>query len=146
MSKSKYVDTAAIMQVIGAIYIQPSLLDNENYHFHEEDFCEDFHVTLFGTIYNLHALGAKEITLNAIEDYLAQRPKRQAIYKANKGAEYLEQLKEATQLSAFQYYYDRVKKMTLLRMYNEHCGMDISWLYDMDNIFDAKKKQAQEAW
>lgn len=146
MSKSKYVDTAAIMQVIGAIYIQPSLLDNENYHFHEEDFCEDFHVTLFGTIYNLHALGAKEITLNAIEDYLAQRPKRQAIYKANKGAEYLEQLKEATQLSAFQYYYDRVKKMTLLRMYNERCGMDLSWLYDMDNIFDAKKKQAQEDW
>ena len=146
MSKSKYVDTAAIMQVIGAIYIQPSLLDNENYHFHEEDFCEDFHITLFGTIYNLHALGAKEITLNAIEDYLAQRPKRQAIYKANKGAEYLEQVKAATQLSAFQYYYDRVKKMTLLRMYNERCGMDLSWLYDMDNIFDAKKKQAQEDW
>ena len=120
MSKSKYVDTAAIMQLIGAIYIQPSLLDNENYHFHEEDFCEDFHITLFGTIYNLHALGAKEITLNAIEDYLTQRPKRQAIYKANKGAEYLEQLKEATQLSAFQYYYDRVKKMTLLL---EFCGL-----------------------
>ena len=146
MSKSKYVDTSAIMQVIGAIYIKPDLLENENYHFHEEDFVEDFHTTLFGTIYNLHALGAKEITLNAIEDYLAQRPKRQAIYKANKGAEYLEQLKGATQLTAFQYYYDRMKKMTLLRMYNEKCGMDLSWLYDMDNIFDAKKKQAQEDW
>lgn len=145
--KSKYVDTSAVMQVIGGIYTNPSLLDNENYHFNEEDFSDnEFHVTLFGTIYNLHALGAKEITLNAIEDYLAQRPKRQAIYKANKGAEYLEQLKEATQLSAFQYYYDRVKKMTLLRMYNERCGMDLSWLYDMDNIFDAKKKQAQEDW
>lgn len=144
MSKSKYVDTAAIMQVIGAIYIQPELLDNENYFFHEGDFTEDFHVTLFGAIYNLHALGAKEITLNAIEDYLTQRPKRQAIYKANKGAEYLEQLKEATQLSAFKYYYDRMKKMTLLRMYNEKVGMDLSWFYDMDNIFDAKKKQAQE--
>ena len=146
MSKSKYIDTSAIMQVIGAIYIKPDLLENENYRFHEEDFVEDFHTTLFGTIYNLHALGAKEITLNAIEDYLAQRPKRQAIYKANKGAEYLEQLKEATQLTAFQYYYDRMKKMTLLRMYNEKCGMDLSWLYDMDNIFDAKKKQAQEDW
>ena len=146
MSKSKYVDTSAILQVIGAIYINPELLDNENYFFHEADFVEDFHTTLFGAMYNLHALGAKEITLNAIEDYLAQRPKRQAIYKANKGAEYLEQLKEATQLSAFRYYYDRVKKMTLLRMYNERCGMDLSWLYDMDNIFDAKKKQAQEDW
>ena len=144
MSKSKYVDTSAIMQVIGAIYTNPELLDNENYRFSEHDFTEDFHITLFGTMYNLHALGAKEITLNAIEDYLAQRPKRQAIYKANKGAEYLEQLKEATQLNAFQYYYDRMKKMSLLRAYNEECGMDLSWLYDIDNIFDVKKKQQQE--
>ena len=118
MSKSKYVDTSAIMQVLGAIYKNPELLDNENYFFHEVDFVEDFHTTLFGAMYNLHALGAKEITLNAIEDYLAQRPKRQAIYKANKGAEYLEQLKEANQLSAFKYYYYIMKKMTLLRMYN----------------------------
>ena len=144
MAKSKYIDTTAIVQVIGGIYLNPSLLDNENYHFNEEDFVEDFHLTLFGTIYNLHALGAKEITVNAIEDYLEQRPKRQAIYKSNKGPEYLAALQESTQLTAFQYYYDRMKKMTLLRMYNERCGMDLSWFYDMDNIFDAKKKQMQE--
>lgn len=142
---SKYVDVPAIVQVIGAIYNNPSLLDNENYHFYEEDFGDnEFHLTLFGAIYNLHALGAKEITLNAIEDYLLQRPKRQAIFKVNKGAEYLAMLKETTQQTAFQYYYDRMKKMTLLRMYNERCGMDLSWLYDIDNILDAKKKQFQE--
>ena len=53
-------------------------------------------------------------------------------------------LKESTQQTAFQYYYDRMKKMTLLRMYNEKCGMDLSWLYDVDNILDTKKKQYQE--
>ena len=137
---SKYVDIPATVQVIGGIYNDPSLLDNENFHFHEEDFVEEFHLTLFGAIYNLHALGAKEITLNAIEDYLAQRPKRQANFKVNKGAEYLAMLKESTQQTAFQYYYDRMKKMTLLRMYNEKCGMDLSWLYDVDNILDTKKK------
>ena len=141
---SKYVDIPATVQVIGGIYNDPSLLDNENYHFHEEDFVEEFHLTLFGAIYNLHALGAKEITLNAIEDYLAQRPKRQANFKVNKGAEYLTMLKDSTQQTAFQYYYDRMKKMTLLRMYNEKCGMDLSWLYDVDNILDTKKKQFQE--
>ena len=31
-------------------------------------------------------------------------------------------------------------------MYNEKVGMDLSWLYDPDNIFDAKKKQEQEEW
>lgn len=145
MAKSKYVDTTAVVQVIGNIYNDPSLLDNENYTFREEDFSDnDFHLTIFGSIYNLHALGVKEITINAIEDYLEQRPKRLATYKANKGAEYLAMLKDTIQPSAFQYYYERMKKMTLLRMYNERCGMDLTWLYDPDNILDTKKKQMQE--
>ena len=36
--------------------------------------------------------------------------------------------------------------MTLLRSYNNIVGMDLSWLYDPDNLFDAKKKQEQEEW
>ena len=145
MSKSKYIDTTAVVNVIGSIFKDPSLLDNENYYFHEEDFSDnDFNLTLFGTIYNLHQLGAKEITINAIEDYLEQRPKRKAIYDVNKGGEYLTCLKDTIQLNTFQYYYNRMKKMTLLRMYDTKCGMDLKWLYDPDNIIDIKKKQAQE--
>ena len=145
MAKSKYIDTTAIINVLAGVFVNPSLLDNENYHFNEEDFStNDFHETLFGAIFNLHALGAQEITINAIEDYLEQRPKRKAIYLANKGAEYLTMLREQVSPNTFQYYYDRMKKMTLLRMYDEKCGMDLSWFYDMDNILDVKKKQAQE--
>ena len=84
----RYGDIPSIVQVIGGIYNNPSLLENEGYFFTEEDFTEDFHRILFGSIYNLHELGAKEITINAIEDYLNQRPKSLAIYKTNKGAEY----------------------------------------------------------
>lgn len=144
ITKHKYVDIPAIVQVIGAIYNDPSLLDNEKYHLHEADFTEEFHLTLFGAIYNLHALGAQEITINAIDDYLEQRPKKAALFKVNKGGEYLARLKETTQQTAFDYYYNRVKKMTLLRMYHEKVGMDMSWFYDVDNILDIKKKQSQE--
>lgn len=145
MSKSKYVDTTAVINVLAGVYTDPSLMDNESYHFNEEDFSDnEFHETLFGAIYNLHVLGAKEITINAIEDYLEQRPKRKAIYEANKGAEYLTQLREQISPNTFQYYYDRMKKFTLLRMYDTMCGMDLSWFYDMDNILDTKKKQFQE--
>ena len=145
MAKSKYVDTSAIINVLAGVFTDPSLLDNENYHFNEEDFSSnEFHATLFGTIFNLHALGAKEITINTIEDYLEQRPKRKGIYLANKGAEYLNSLREHVSPNTFQYYYDRMKKMTLLRMYDERCGMDLSWFYDMDNVLDVKKKQFQE--
>ena len=142
---SKYVDVTSIIQVIGCIYQNPIILDNEGYFFNESDFTEEFHKILFGSIYNLYQLGAKEITVNAIEDYLKDRPKSLATYKANKGAEYLQKVSENVQLSTFDYYYQKMKKMTLLREYNK-IGMDLSWLYDVDNILDIKKKQAQEDW
>lgn len=142
----KYIDKFAIIQVIGGIYNNPSLIDAEDkYHFNEEDFPEEFHRILFGAIYNLHMLGVREITINAIEDYLNQRPKKLAVYKVNKGQEYLDRVKSISQLAAFDYYYSRMKKMTLLRMY-QSVGLDLSWLYDIDNILDTKKKQAQEDW
>ena len=61
--KARYVDIPSIVQVIGGIYLNPSLIDDEDkYFFNEEDFTEEFHTILFGSIYNLHKLGAKEIT------------------------------------------------------------------------------------
>ena len=142
----RYVDVSAIVQIIGNIYNNVSLLDYEDYHFNEDDFPEQFHKILFGSIYNLHALGAKEVTLNAIEDYLTQRPSSYAIYKTNKGHEYLEQISKQVDAATFDYYYKRMKKFTLLRMYHEKCGMDLSNIYDIDNILNVKKKQLQEDW
>lgn len=142
---NRYVDVPAIIQVIGNIYNNPNLLDSEKYRFNEDDFTEDFHKVLFGAIYNLHMMGAKNVNINVIEDYLEQRPTSYATYKTHKGAEYLEQVSQAVQLSTFDFYYNRMKKMTLLRMY-DNAGMDLAWLYDIDNVLDVKKKQAQEDW
>lgn len=146
MSKSRYIDIPSIVQVIGCVYQNPNLLDNESYHFTLNDFVEEFHKVIFGSIYNLHQLGATKITSSTIEDYLEQRPKKLAIYKANNGEEYLKKISEISQLAAFNFYYHRMKKMTLLRAYNEKVGMDLSSFYDVDNIFDQKKKQKQEDW
>lgn len=144
--KTKYVDIPAIVQVIGGIYNNPSLLDNEDkYHFLEEDFTEEFHKILFGSIYNLYKMGVQKIGLGNIEDYLVQKPKSYSIYKSNNGSEYLIKISNNTQLSAFDYYYNRVKKMTLFRAY-EDLNMDLSWLYDPNNILNVKKKQEQEEW
>ena len=78
---SKYVDSNAIIQVIGCIYNAPYLLDQEDkYNITEEDFPETFHQILFGTIYRLYELGAKEMSLLSIEDYLHGRPKSEAIF------------------------------------------------------------------
>lgn len=144
--ESKYIDIPAIVQVIGCVYQNPLLLDDEQYNFSLNDFIQDFHKIIFGSIYNLHQLGVNIITTSTIEDYLEQRPEKLAVYKANKGDEYLEKVAENSQLAAFNFYYHRMKKMTILRMYNEKLGMDLSWIYDINNIFDQKKKQAQEDW
>ena len=143
--KSKYIDIPSTIQVIGNIFNNPNLLDNEKYTFLEEDFPNEFHKIIFGSIYNLHMMGAKEITINAVEDYLYNRPTSYGIYQNNKGNEYLQKLSEEIQLSTFDYYYNRLKKMTLLREYDK-IGLDLKWLYDPDNILDSKKKQAQEDW
>ena len=49
---AKYVDISSIVQVIGCIYQNPGLLDSEKYVFNEEDFTEDFHRIIFGSIFN----------------------------------------------------------------------------------------------
>ena len=66
---NKYLDTSAIVQVIGNIYKDVNLLDNENYTFNEDDFPEEFHKILFGSIYNLHQLGAKIMKHNVFSTF-----------------------------------------------------------------------------
>src|SRR5574344_202479 len=109
--KNKYVDIKSIIQVIGCIYQNPSLLDNSAFTFSEDDFTEEFHKVVFGSIYNLHNLGATIITPATIKDYLNQRPKKLAVYTAFKGDEWLQESLETTSVATFKYYYDRMKKM-----------------------------------
>lgn len=144
---SNYVDITAITNVIGNVYANPRYLEAEDkYFFSEEDFVDDFHKIVFGAMFNLYQLGAKEITLTAIDDYLSSRPQKLAVYQTNKGPEYILRASENAKDTTFDYYFNRMKKMTLFRTYQKVAGMDLSWLYDCDNIFDTKKKQQQEEW
>ena len=103
---SKYIDISALMNVIGNVYNNPKLFEAEDkYFFSEEDFVDDFHKIVFGTILNLHELGAAEITLNTITDYLSTRPKKKAIFDTNKGNEYILKCAENANISTFNYYY-----------------------------------------
>ena len=106
MANNKYVDVPSIVQVIGCAFKQPQLLDyTDKYTITEDDFPEDFHKIVFGSIYKLHELGAEKITLNSIADYLSSRPKSEAIFIKQKGEEWLSKAIENAQTSAFDYYY-----------------------------------------
>lgn len=89
---SKYIDTTAIIQTIGCVYNNPKLLDyTDKYIITEDDFDNDFHKIVYGSIYKLHELGAESITLDAIGDFLSTRPKYQAIYEAQKGNKWIQE-------------------------------------------------------
>ena len=141
---SKYVDPIAITQVIGCVFNTPQLLDfTDKYTIVDEDFADNFHKTVFGTIYKIYELGVNKITLENISDFLSTRPKSEAIFKQNKGEEWLLKASETAMPSSFDYYYGRLKKFSLMRAY-DNCGIDITDIYDIDNILDTKKKQLQE--
>lgn len=141
---SKYVDVTAIMQVIGCVYNNPQILEFEDkYTITDEDFPDEFHRTVFGAIYKVYELGAKTITLENLADFLSSRPKSAAIYKKNDGDKWLLKVADVASQLSFDFYYNRLKKMTLLRAYDNY-GVNVSDIYDPDNILDIKKKQLQE--
>lgn len=143
---SRYVDTVSAMQVIGSVFQEPDLLDaTDKYLITDEDFTDEFHKIIFGSIYKLYEAGAKNITIESINDFLSSRPKSEAIYKVNKGDEWLLKVSENAQIEAFDYYYSRLKKFSLLRAYDNY-GIDVSDIYDIDNIFDSQKRQKQEEY
>ena len=141
---SKYVDISSVIQVISCVYNNPKILEfTDKYLITEDDFDNDFHKNIFGAIYKLYELGAEKITLESISDFFSTRPKAEAVYKQFKGEEWLIEISEKSIPSAFDYYYNRLKKMTLLREFDKK-GIDVTFIYDPDNILDTKKKQLQE--
>ena len=143
MKQSKYIDIASTLQVLGVLYQNPYLLDQtDKYFWNKEDFVSPLHQVVFESIYNLHAAGLNTLTIQNIEDYLAPKPEKAAIFKSYKGAEWLAKLTTSTTLASFDFYYQRLKKMTLLREY-EKLQFDLSWLYD-PNELDTKLLQQQQ--
>lgn len=145
MNKNLLIDKRSIMQVLGGLLLDTNLLARtDKYHFNEEDFDNDFYVTIYAAITNLKTQGLKKINAIDIDNFLSTRPQLYKIFNDKKGIEYINEILEISDLTKFDTYYSRMKKMTLLRMYNSF-GIDISWLYN-PSVLDVKKKEEQEDW
>lgn len=137
---SAYYDTTAALQVVGDVFLRPQLLDE--YTVTDEDLVEPLHRVIFGAIYKIHESGVDIISIENISDYLAGKPKSNAVFETNKGAEWLKNVSERVEPDSFKFYYDRLKKMTLLRAY-DRCGIDVRSIYD-PNLLDSRKMQIQD--
>lgn len=138
-------DSFATNQIIGTVFNNIDILSDDRYSFSSDDFPQSFHQLLFGSMYNLYNLGVNKVDVIAIEQYLEQRPAMLAEYKANKGAEYLLTCAELAEEDSFDYYYNRFKKFTLLRSYQD-LGFNVASIYNPEEIENIKKRQQQEEW
>ncbi len=141
---SKYEDATSATQVIGGIAKMPELLDETGrYFFRAEDFPSELHRAVFMALTTIYANGGSSFTAKAVDDVLSAYPNAYATYKASRGNEWFSKVLAECDIDNFDLYYNRLKKMTLLREY-ENSGVDMSGILDMDEL-DPKKRQEQQA-
>ncbi len=148
MKKSKlvsYVNKQAIREILGSLLQEPSLI--REYKIVQNDFPETFHKLIFAAINNLYKNGAEVIDAVAIDEYLSHYETQYQVFTKNEGINFLEKVQEMALQSNFKYYYDQLKKFSLLRSYAEN-GIDVSEFFDPDEIdpvtIEAQRKLLDE--
>jgi replicative DNA helicase len=152
MSKSikKYYDKRSVCQVLGVLMLEPHRLKVRSYFLEQKDFSIDpLHNIIFTCIYNLSYQGVKEITIGEIEGYLAavSPVDHSKVFDKYNGAEWLSKVIEAANPLNFDYHYNKVKKMSLLRSYMER-DISVKHILDRDevdpNIIKSQEKYFDE--
>lgn len=132
-------DKATIAQVLGSLIKNPSLLaETDKYKLDKSDFPEKFHQMIFASIFNIFNRGGDSISVVDIDGFLSQYAVQYEIFNQNSGIEYIEKIQELSNEENFQYYYNRLKKFSLIREM-VGIGFNISDIYD-DTILNPVEK------
>ena len=133
------VDYRAISQCLGAIIDDPSLLDE--YPFEKEDFVDQFHTLIFSAVSNLYNLGTNIIDIFSIDSYLSGFSEQYKIFNDSNGLSYVTDVSELYEKENFLYYFERMKKFSLLRYWQSR-GFDTKRIYN-PSIVDTKQQEEQ---
>lgn len=143
MEVSGLVDKRAILQVIGCLLQDSSLIDDMDRPLSREEFnTENFYELLFVAIYNLHMQGVANVDEFAIDSYLSNYKEQYKIFQDNNGLEYLSSAREMSDISNYDYNYHRIRKYSLLRYYEKQ-GLDTRFIYN-STIADSAKAEAEQ--
>ena len=108
----------------------PTLL--EEYMIESSDFeVEEFYQIIYSCINNLYVHGANVIDCFSIDSYLSNYEKQYKIFEDNNGRDYCNSAIEIAEVNNFLYYYERLRKFTLLRYWDSQ-GLNIKQIYDED--------------
>ncbi|TPG68610.1 hypothetical protein EEL31_08810 [Brevibacillus laterosporus] len=135
-------DKTSIFQVIGCLMKKPDLLKEGSYQLHKEDFPEKFHKIVFAAINNLVSQSIEELDFITVDSFLSSYDIQYKIYEDNDGIDYIQTATENAILSNFEYHYNRLKKFSLLRAYEES-GIDVKDIYD-DDLLNLREKEEMQ--
>lgn len=136
-------DKRAAANLIGCLMRSPDFLVNtDKYILSKDDFVTSLHRIVFATIYNLFHQGAEKITINDIHSYLQKYPELYTTFNNNKGSDFVLAAEEQAETQNFDIYYDRIKKLSLLRSLKAK-GFDIGEWYAED-VYDINERQVLE--
>ena len=138
------IDNNNTMQVIGCLINEPMLLADPKVYINEQlDFTEKMHKLVYGAIYNLFNNGMNKITPIDIDNYLSTYSVNYEYYKNGNGLQYLNDAEDFAQVENFFYYYERFKKLSLLR-YFKNQGYNIKEIYNEDIQSPKKEIEMEE--
>lgn len=130
----------AVIHVLAGLISEPLLFSNSKYRFDIEDFPEAFHQILFGAIQNLAIEGMEKISAIDIDQYLKNYTVQYKVFNDNHGISYIQNILEMYQKEKFDYYYENLKKYSLINKLNKQ-GIDTKEVYDPDIIDPIKNAE-----
>ena len=105
-----------IQQVLGSLMKHPQFLSEiDKYSLTALDFSTRFEKTIFGAIDGLWRQGAPKITAFDIESFMESNEAAKKLFEQQNGLEYLQDIEEFSNIENFPYYYNKLKKLNLLR-------------------------------
>ena len=126
------IDKGCIKQILGCLIKHPQFLSEiDKYSFVLTDFPSRFEKYIFQAIYTLYKNGASKIQIVDIENALSEDAVGKATFKEQNGIDYLQDTIELSEVENFNYYYQKFKKLNLLKDL-ERQGFDIKDFYEED--------------
>lgn len=126
------VDRHTVIQILGSLMAQPSLLnDTDKYLLEKDDFPQTMDKYIFSAIYNLYTQGAEVIRTVDIVNYLDTNSKAKNLIEKENGISFLQDCENECEPKNFSYYYNNLKKLNLLKDL-QRTGRDVSNIYCED--------------
>ncbi len=109
-------DKSVVQQILGGLMQRPQLISEvDKYNLNLTDFSTKFEKIIFLAIRNLYSKGIVNIQPIDIANYLEMDTVGKKVFEQNKGIEYLQDVVEFSDWQNFSYYYEKLKKINLIR-------------------------------